>query len=82
MATRVFKEVLEQVVIGDMVEQMRYIARVDSLVIFVTQVAPGEVVDLGIIRKKKGYAEDVPVRIHSASHVRVQPVCNALRAAR
>jgi 23S rRNA (uracil1939-C5)-methyltransferase len=75
MATRVFKEILEQVVIGDMVEQGRCVARVDGLVLFVTQVAPGDVVDLRIVRKKKGHAEAVPVRIHSASHARVQPVC-------
>jgi len=75
MATRVFKEVLEQVVIGDMVEQGRCIARVDGLVLFVTRVAPGDVVDLRIIRKKKGFAEAVPVHIHSAGHARVQPFC-------
>jgi len=75
MATRVCKGILEQVVIGDMVEQGRCIARVGSLVLFVTQVAPGDVVDLRIIRKKKGYAEAVPVHLHSAGHARVQPVC-------
>ena len=69
------KEVLTQVVIGDMVEGGRCIARVGSLVLFVTQVAPGDVADLRIISKKKNYAEAVPVYIHRASHTRVQPFC-------
>lgn len=75
MATRTFKELLEQVVIGDMVERGRCIARVGDLVLFVAQVAPGDVVDLRIVSKKKGYAEAIPVHIHSAGHVRVQPLC-------
>jgi 23S rRNA (uracil1939-C5)-methyltransferase len=75
MATRIFKELLERVVIGDMVERGRCIARVDDLVLFVTHVAPGDVADLRIVSKKKGYAEAVPVYIHSAGHVRTQPLC-------
>ncbi len=75
MATRIVNEVLEQVVIGDMVERGRCIARVDNLVLFVAQVAPGDVVDLRIVSKKKDYAEAVPVYIHSASHARIQPLC-------
>jgi 23S rRNA (uracil1939-C5)-methyltransferase len=75
MATRISKELLAQVVIGDMVERGRCIARVGDLVLFVAQVAPGDVADLRIVSKKKGYAEAVPVHIHSAGHTRVQPVC-------
>jgi 23S rRNA (uracil1939-C5)-methyltransferase len=75
MATRIFKELLERVVIGDMVERGRCVARVDDLVLFVTQVAPGDVADLRIVSKKKGYAEAVPVYIHSASHVHTKPLC-------
>lgn len=75
MATRIFKELLERVVIGDMVERGRCVARVDDLVLFVTQVAPGDVADLRIVSKKKGYAEAVPVYIHSPSHVHTKPLC-------
>lgn len=75
MATRISKEILEKVVIGDMAEQGRCIARVDDFVFFVTHVAPGDVVDLRIVRKKKGYAEAVPTYLHSAGHVRTKPFC-------
>jgi 23S rRNA (uracil1939-C5)-methyltransferase len=75
MAPYSSKEILERVVIGDMAERGRCIARVDSLVLFVTQVAPGDVADLRIVSKKKGYAEAVPVYIHSAGPRRVQPFC-------
>ncbi len=75
MAPYSSKEILERVVIGDMAERGRCIARADSLVLFVTQVAPGDVADLRIVSKKKGYAEAVPVYIHSTSRTRVQPFC-------
>jgi 23S rRNA (uracil1939-C5)-methyltransferase len=75
MAPQTPKEILRQVVIGGMVERGRCVARVDNLVLFVTQVAPGDVVDLRIVSKKKGHAEAVPVYIHSAGPARVQPFC-------
>ena len=75
MALHTPKEVLRQVVIGGMVEGGRCVARVNGLVLFVTQVAPGDIADLRIVSKKKGYAEAVPVYIHNASHVRIQPFC-------
>jgi len=75
MAPHISKEILERVLIGDMAERGRCIARVDSLVLFVTQVAPGDVADLRIVSKKKGYAEAVPIYIHSTSHARVSPFC-------
>ncbi|MHA7877354.1 MAG: 23S rRNA (uracil(1939)-C(5))-methyltransferase RlmD [Bacteroidota bacterium] len=75
MANHPSKKTFKQVVIGNMVEGGRCIARVDNLVIFVAQVAPGDVVDLRIVRKKKGYIEAVPVYIHSTGHTRTQPIC-------
>lgn len=75
MATHISKEILERVIIGDMVEQGRCIARVDNFVFFVAHVAPGDVVDLRIVSKKKGYAEAVPTYLHSAGRMRAQPFC-------
>ena len=69
------QETIARVVIGEMIEGGRCIARVDGLVIFVTQVSPGDLADLKIIRKKKGYAEAVPVQIHSRGSVYVRPFC-------
>jgi 23S rRNA (uracil1939-C5)-methyltransferase len=75
MATHISKEILRQVVIGKMVERGRCIARVNDLVFFVAQVSPGDVADLRIVSKKKGYVEAVPVYIHSAGHARVKTFC-------
>jgi 23S rRNA (uracil1939-C5)-methyltransferase len=75
MAACSVKEVLTRVVIGDMVEQGRCMARAGDLVLFVTQVAPGDIADLKIVGRRKGYAEAVPVYMHSTSHKRVQPFC-------
>ena len=58
-----------------MVEGGRCIARVGERVLFVAQVAPGDVADLKIVSKKKGYAEAVPIHIHRQGHTRVQPFC-------
>ena len=75
MAAYIAKEVLKQVVIGDMVEGGRCVARVDNLVLFVTQVAPGDVVDIKIVRKKKDYLEAVPIHTYRAGQARVDPIC-------
>lgn len=58
-----------------MVEKGRCVARSGDLVLFVSQVAPGDVADLRIIRKKKGHAEAVPVRIHQHGAARTEPFC-------
>jgi len=68
-------KVLERVCIGEVVERGRCVARVDGLVLFVAQVAPGDIVDLKIISKKKHHVEAVPVHVHSFGHTRVQPLC-------
>ncbi len=67
--------VLTQVVIGDMVEKGRCVARSGDLVLFVAHVAPGDVVDLRIVSKKKGHAEAVPIHIHQHGAVRTDPFC-------
>jgi len=73
--TRIFKETLERITIGDMVENGRCIARVGNLILFVTQVTPGDLADLRIVSKKKNYLEAIPIRIHSTGRSRVQPFC-------
>ena len=75
MARKTRPAILERVTIGDMVEKGRCVARSDDLVLFVNKVAPGDVADLQIVRKKKGHAEAVPVRIHQHGAVRTEPFC-------
>ncbi len=58
-----------------MAEGGKCVARVNDLVLFVTHVAPGDVVDLKVVKKKKGVIEAIPVHLHSPGHVRVSPFC-------
>ncbi len=58
-----------------MVAEGKCLARHDNMVIFVGGVAPGDVVDLRVTRKKKSYMEAEPVHFHALSELRVQPFC-------
>lgn len=51
------------------------IGKVDGLVVFVPFVVPGDVVDVEVYKKKKGYAEARLVAIKSYSHHRVDTQC-------
>lgn len=68
-------EILEHIKIEDMVAEGKCLARHDNMVIFVAGVAPGDVVDLRITRKKKSFLEAEPVAFHELSELRVQPFC-------
>ncbi|KAA6305310.1 23S rRNA (uracil(1939)-C(5))-methyltransferase RlmD, partial [termite gut metagenome] len=67
--------VLEKIEITDVAAEGKAIAKVNDLVIFVPYVAPGDVVDLQIRRKKNHYAEAEAVRFHEYSPVRAVPFC-------
>lgn len=66
---------LEKVTITDIAAEGKALAKVNDLVIFVSYVVPGDVVDLQIKRKKNHYAEAVAVKIHEKSPLRAQPFC-------
>lgn len=68
-------EILEQVRIEEMVAEGKCLARHNNMVVFVAGVAPGDVVDLRIIRKKKSFLEAEAVHFHELSELRVQPFC-------
>jgi 23S rRNA (uracil1939-C5)-methyltransferase len=67
--------VLEQVMITDVAAEGKAIARVNDQVIFVPFVAPGDIVDIQLTRKKNSYAEGKAVRFHSFSAKRATPFC-------
>lgn len=75
--TRKKKELplLEHVKITGVAAEGKAVARVDDLVVFVPFVAPGDVVDLQVKRKKHNYAEAVAVKIHEYSSERAVPFC-------
>ena len=66
---------LEKVTITDVAAEGKAIARVDDMVVFVPYVAPGDVVDLQLKRKKHHYAEAEAVKFHCYSPTRSVPFC-------
>ena len=68
-------DVLEKVEIVEAVAEGKSLARVNDLVIFVSNAVPGDVADIRIIKKKKKYLEAVPVNFHKYSEHRSEPVC-------
>lgn len=66
---------LEKVEITDIAAEGKAIAKVDERVVFVPFVAPGDIVDIRITRKKNKYAEGKAVFFHSYSDKRTQPFC-------
>lgn len=68
--------VLENIRIGDIAAEGKCVARHEGTVIFVEGViAPGDLADIRVMRKKKSFMEAVPVRIIEQSEIRVQPFC-------
>jgi 23S rRNA (uracil1939-C5)-methyltransferase len=65
----------EKVEITDVGAEGKAIARIDELVTFVSMVAPGDIVDLQVTRKRKRFAEARVTHIHKLSEIRVQPSC-------
>ncbi len=65
----------EQVTICDAGSEGKAVARIGDLVIFVPFVAPGDVVDIQVIKKKKTYLEGRAVHFHQYSERRVTPFC-------
>ncbi len=66
---------LEKVTITDVAAEGKAIAKVDDKVIFVPFVAPGDVADIRLTRKKNSYAEGKAVHFHSYSTLRTPPFC-------
>lgn len=75
MADKYKQRIIQNVVIGELAEGNRSVARVDNQVFFVEQAAPGDIMDIQIIKKRRGYAEAVPVQLHQAGATRTEPFC-------
>ncbi|MCX6258366.1 MAG: 23S rRNA (uracil(1939)-C(5))-methyltransferase RlmD [Bacteroidia bacterium] len=69
------QQIIEKVEILDAVAEGKSIARIDEMVVFVTNAVPGDVVDIRITRKKKNYIEGIPVKFHHYSDIRTEPRC-------
>jgi 23S rRNA (uracil1939-C5)-methyltransferase len=68
-------EVIPNIRIEEMAAEGKCLARHENMVIFVPGVAPGDVVDLKITKKKKNFAEANAVAFHAFSDRRVEPFC-------
>jgi len=68
-------KVYEKVEIVDVAAEGKAIGRIDGIVVFVTGVVPGDIVDVLITRSKNNYKEGIPVKIHSYSSRREPAFC-------
>lgn len=66
---------LEKVTITGVAAEGKAIAKVNDMVIFIPFVAPGDIVDIQLTRKKHNYAEGRPVCFHEYSLNRAEPFC-------
>ena len=66
---------LEGVTIIDEAAEGKAIAKVNDMVIFIPYVAPGDVVDVQLTKKKHSYAEGLAVRFQKYSDLRIEPFC-------
>lgn len=67
--------ILEKVEIKSIVAEGKAIAKIDNKVIFVTQVIPGDIVDVQVIKKRKSFMEAIPVKFHKYSDIRIDAFC-------
>lgn len=75
MRRKIKPEYLTAVAIERIAAEGKCIAKVNGQVIFVSGVAPGDVVDLRITKKKKNFLEAAPVHFHTYSAQRATPFC-------
>ncbi len=69
-------KVIQDVVISGIAAEGKAIARVDDKVVFVPFGAPGDVVDVQILKAKDNYMEGVITSVKKPSVDRVQPFCS------
>lgn len=70
------KPLIEGVLIEEVGAEGKSLARVEGVgVLFVPWVVPGDVVDVQVLRKRKGYAEGRAVAFRAYSPTRVAPAC-------
>jgi 23S rRNA (uracil1939-C5)-methyltransferase len=68
-------KIIEKVKVEGIAAEGKCIARIDDQVLFIEGVAPGDVVDVMITRKKPNYMEGKPMAFHEYSKDRIEPFC-------
>lgn len=74
---RTKNKLVENVTISDFAAEGKCIIKHEGEVIFVEapNMAPGDIVDIVIKRKKKNYSEGIVLNIHRVSQIRTEPFC-------
>lgn len=67
---------MERVHIESLAAEGKALAHIDGQVLFVPFVAPGDICDIQVTKKKKNFLEGKLLRLHEASKDRVDPVCS------
>ena len=68
--------IIEKVKVGDAVAGGKCIVKEEGRAIFVTGVVPDDIIDLKVLRKKKGVLEGIAVNIHEKSAKRTEAFCS------
>lgn len=68
-------KIFQNIEISDVAAEGMAIARIEKYVVFVPYAAPGDIVDIQIVRKKKNFMEGIIHRLIKPSDKRVTPVC-------
>ena len=76
MAKKKIPIILQEVEITGAADKGKGVGRhADGIVVFVEHVAPGDIVDVHVVKKKKDYLEGYAIRYHKLSPHRVEPFC-------
>ncbi|MGL4597102.1 MAG: 23S rRNA (uracil(1939)-C(5))-methyltransferase RlmD [Bacteroidia bacterium] len=67
--------IFENVEITAAAAEGKSLARIDNLVVFVSNAVPGDVADIRIVSKKRRFLEGKAVKFHKLSDKRTEPVC-------
>ncbi|MCK9616339.1 MAG: 23S rRNA (uracil(1939)-C(5))-methyltransferase RlmD [Lentimicrobiaceae bacterium] len=67
--------IIEKVLFTDAGAEGMSVARINTMVLFVPNVVPGDVADVQITRKRKSYMEGKAIAFHSYSTARTEPGC-------
>ena len=67
--------ILENIAVTDYAAEGKALAKVEGKAIFIKGAAPGDIVDLQLLRNKKDWAEASVLRFHSYSPERTKPFC-------
>jgi len=75
MNTGISKEIIENVIIHDLGANGAGVGRIGSMVVFVKNTVPGDVVDISNINKKRKHIEAQAIKFHVYSDKRTEPFC-------